>query len=359
MKQGAIAVPFSIFNSKQAIDWLKCYSLMLIFFGLFINTWEQVVAHRDLRVQPVSDGYTLFEKARTAAQKAGKTGTLIVGSSRAVLDLHLETLAKYIPRYPIQLAIDGSVFRHVLADLAEDPTILGTVLVDATLFDFWVDKIEDRAPEWINLYHVKRSETFNFYQSFEEKLQAGLNQWLPARAKGAKPYRHGLCALIKPDLWNDYVMTRESRARQADFSKTDPKRLLQFHLEDEKKLAQDHPITLTQLVERIHQVNQWVQKIQKRGGRVIFIHYPVAPEIYAIEEQFYPKAKYWDGILRENLHADLIHFKDHHTLLNFTFPDGVHLDYRDSPAFTEALVRVIDKTLVGWIKTPDLSLIKR
>ena len=87
---------------------------------------------------------------------------------------------------------------------------------------------------------------------------------------------------------------------------------------------------------RFARLEALVRKIEDRGGDVVFVTFPTTRRIWEMDEALYPKRLFWDELVRRTS-ARTIHFAEHESLSRFDLPDGVHLDYRDAPAFTEGL----------------------
>jgi hypothetical protein len=82
-----------------------------------------------------------------------------------------------------------------------------------------------------------------------------------------------------------------------------------------------------------------VDKIRARGGDVVFVRPPSAPQLRVNEEAQVPRAKGWDILLR-NTHSVGVHFDDlPASVQGLTLPEWSHLDRRCATVFTDAYVR--------------------
>ncbi|MFL6764196.1 MAG: hypothetical protein ACJ8FO_03260, partial [Sphingomicrobium sp.] len=81
-----------------------------------------------------------------------------------------------------------------------------------------------------------------------------------------------------------------------------------------------------------------VRRIRARGGDVIFIRPPSAPELRAIEEGRLPKTTGWDMLLAAT-HAQGIHADDLAQAQNLVVPEWSHLTRKCATVFTDAYVR--------------------
>jgi hypothetical protein len=81
-----------------------------------------------------------------------------------------------------------------------------------------------------------------------------------------------------------------------------------------------------------------VRRIRARGGDVIFIRPPSAPELRSIEERRLPKVKGWDQLLA-GTGAKGIHADDLAQAQKLNIPEWSHLSARCATVFTDAYVR--------------------
>ena len=77
------------------------------------------------------------------------------------------------------------------------------------------------------------------------------------------------------------------------------------------------------------------RKIQSHGGEVVFVRLPSSGKLAELFERDYPKARYWDAFAKL---ATTIHYRDVPAMAGMQCPDEMHLDQRDQPAWTKALV---------------------
>lgn len=94
-------------------------------------------------------------------------------------------------------------------------------------------------------------------------------------------------------------------------------------------------------LERTHDA---VDKIQNRGGRVIFIRCPSSGKLREMEAQFSPRPMFWEQILART-DAPGIHFEDHPSLADFSCPEWSHLTSEDATRFTQNLMPILAATL--------------
>src|SRR5438477_4523341 len=94
----------------------------------FVAIMEARLKVRGIRATAVDNESTwIHERAR--ASSLGSGAMILVGSSRMQTSIDLDVLRERTKFEPVQLALDGSSFVPVLAGLAKDAEIRGTVLV--------------------------------------------------------------------------------------------------------------------------------------------------------------------------------------------------------------------------------------
>ena len=81
-----------------------------------------------------------------------------------------------------------------------------------------------------------------------------------------------------------------------------------------------------------------VRRIRARGGDVIFIRPPSAPQLRVNEQKRIPRALGWDRLLA-GANARGIHADDLPQAQNLVLPEWSHLSHRCATVFTDAYVR--------------------
>lgn len=356
----------SISSSRQALPRLR-WSILLLSVLLstlaYVTTSEYLLK---LRGFPVtwrdSTENWVFHRAR--ASVLGERALILVGASRIQLGMDMPSLRRMTGLEPVMLAIDGSSVGPVLAGLAKDPDIRGTVLVDVMPAPIISLGTEGGVSQQYQSAYEQR-ESVSDLASRSEALEARLTQEVRSRlanySDSARPWDALRRRLLEPDATPRYLQTLPDRSRVADYGAVEmPKfylRRVVRHLGerlpfDERLSDSELERLLTgyvrqlspvdgdgQSLKGLRDIEAAVTAIQSRGGKVLLLTMPTSGLITEIDQRRYPRQLYWDR-LAVTTSAQTLHWQDHPELSGFDCPDGSHLDRRDRVQFTEALVRV-------------------
>ena len=80
-----------------------------------------------------------------------------------------------------------------------------------------------------------------------------------------------------------------------------------------------------------------LEKLRGRGGKVVFVRFPVTGALKQLEDKATPRQGPWDRLLKETS-APGIYFEDYPELANFECPEWSHLSNEQSVEFTRRLV---------------------
>jgi hypothetical protein len=343
--------------------WLRAACVAMVVFALFVAAMEFRLASRGFHAT-VLDTDQLWLQQRQRASDLGGKALVIVGASRVQLDLDLDVLRHETKLEPVQLAVDGSSFIPVLNNLAQDPRVTGTVMVEYE--DGQVDDTgrDDRATQlseaWTNR---KPRHSLPDFAYTESMLSAFVREHVRSYADGARPLTSLLKRVMNPGATPQYLVTMPSRTRLADYRRVSMPSF--YYSRVIRNLGEDVPLRngmlwsdvdaeLKSRVARISaapknaydintaHITGMVRTIEARGGRVVFLAMPTSGLIREIDTRRYPRADYWDRF-DSQLGGKGLDVADHAELNRFHCPDGSHLDFRDRAGFTGALVGVLGK----------------
>jgi hypothetical protein len=329
-------VPSSTSNSNPAgrapsLSWGRVWIGALVVAvtatGLAESTWRA-----QGRLPSVVDDSKLWGYHRWLVNSDCRR-IVALGASRIQLGLNTETICERFPSNPVSvLAIDGLPPIAALRDLAEDESFCGTILcgTDARGFS---EHAWERQQEYVdNYYRIGPSQlTEAFLKSQLQSCFVFLNPnvsllrlWQTWRLNNQLP---------SPA----YIVTKTDRSRLGDFTKV-KFNLYQYQQNRAQRLrSRATPLQFNRWIKDVREVGRWVKKIQSRGGKVVFLRMPTTGDRWRVYERIFPKNQFWDK-LSNATGATTIHFIDVPSMTPFECPDGSHLDFRDTPAFTSVLL---------------------
>lgn len=347
-------MPSSISNSSDRLPKPAAKRAFLVGLAVaFLLLTVVELRLRQIGFRPtVQDSKELWAAERGKAALLGDQALILVGDSRMQLDMDLDALAA-TGLTPVQLAIDGSEFLPVLADLAQDPEITGTILVSGDVWKLVEKSQRDRAREWVEFYQ----------REYKDLVSAKLETLLKSRVQQISALYGG--GIPAPELFKRlttpghirpfYLHTQANRQRDADYQLVEQpafyiQRVLRnlgqaVDLNGVNSQADFEALVMDKLgpSARIHfspeqfaYVNSLSQRIVQRGGKVAFVNFPSSALVRAIDEHRYPRQYGWD-VFAAHSQAPTLYCLDYPGF-DFALPDGSHLDMRDKKAFTEQLI---------------------
>jgi hypothetical protein len=342
-------VPLFTSSSKERIQenfsrpvWLHTWLLTIALVLICLGGWESFWRLQGY-IPTVEDDWGLWAAIRRQTKQQESGTVVLIGASRIQLGLHPDVFSRATNIRPLMLAIDGNSPLPVLQNLAEDPEFSGLVI--CSLIPQWLAEKKTtrrRAAKWIRKYRRQK-----WSSRLETQLATGVQQLFVFRFPGLSPGRVWRHLVHDERLKKVYAPMRPDRYRPADYSRTDLPRLKEAR---EKRARQQAlstiPLTPTVFKERIEQIQQWVEKIQQRGGQVVFLRMPSTGAIREIEAATWPRHRYWD-VFAAQMDGLTVHFEDYSTLADFPCPDGSHLDSNNAALFTEALVQILQEN--NWL----------
>lgn len=320
-------------------QWGRVWLLALFAVVLILGGME--VFWRSCGHTPtVVDDPELWSLHRSRVMDGGKDTIVLLGASRIQLDLSMDTLREIFPESNVlQLAIDGKHPLAALRDLAGNTAFSGVVLCSITSMGFQRQFRDDQDD------HVE-------YYRKNSTLNTRLNRLISSVIQGhlviVDPYlkvKRLIDRYIKSGRFPAprYLITLHDRSRLADYSMINIEKQYKYRIKRIREIyAENPPVPPEEWRRHAAEIRPFVEKIEKRGGRVVFIRLPSSGEHWEIDEQFYPRTDYWDR-LAGLTGAITIHFKDIDGMEEFNCPEGSHLDRRDAPGFTRILAAELIK----------------
>ncbi len=264
---------------------------------------------------------------------------VLLGASRIQLGFSTDDFRERYPDIELtQLAVDGRHPAATLRNLASDERFRGTVICSITEAGF-EQSCWDLQQEYVEHYH--------HHHTFHKRIESVVGSSLQSRLVVLSPqvrFDKVLRSLLAGDPLPKpiYLITRYDRSKLADYSLLDIEAHRRFRIERVLASSNRKPPIPEIWMEDVKKVEEWVQQIASRGGRVVFVRFPTSGEHWVLDISQYPKSEYWDRMAAFTS-AETIHFTDVPALTQFELPDTSHLDYRDAPAFTNGLLDELEK----------------
>ncbi|GEM_PF-1818151 len=335
--------------------WIATVLIVLVAIALWNMFW---ISHR---VYPLpKDNPDLWVYHRQRAVNADENVIVFIGASRTQIAIDQQTVRDVTGKESVQLAIAGESPIPTLRNLAEDDSFRGIVISDLPevavygkdTFEYELDIKNSVIPlynanEWIKSYKKR-----NLADKLEFRLKGFASSIIcfPSLGKNAPDALYNISTGKVLDMNKFGLGLIGQQGINTYFDRTLP---FGGDTLTEEELKMVHEIQIKMFgnqyemdrptVERysvlIKKIEPLVQRIQARGGKVIFVSYPISGDIWELNEKAFPRKQFWN-LFASKTSARTIHFKDY-PQLQFECPDGSHLDSKDAPAFTKALMEII------------------
>lgn len=297
-------------------------------------------------------------------EKVKSESIVVIGDSRPLFDMDLDVLEQGLGSRPVQLALVGSCAYPVLAELAADKKFRGTVICGIVPRMFFapggplveasekaLKRYRDRTPaqRFSHQLGMVLEERIAFLKERDLTL-AKLLERLPIPNRAALPPQR-----VPPP----YFQTTERDRRTRMVEECALPGPLQTRVKEGWTLLFTPPpppayVPKEQFLERVGKaINARfddtaaaVEKIRARGGKVVFVRFPMSGKLKELEDQATPRAGPWTRLLKDT-GAPGIYFEDYPELAGFDCPEWSHLSGPDSVEFTKRLVPYLRQALEG------------
>jgi hypothetical protein len=336
-----------VLREIPATRWPAAMVLAFVIFGATLGAWEAhwraewfVPSYRN------SDGLWALTRDRIESE-AGR-GVAIVGSSRVLFDINLETWREVTGVLPIQLALEGTNPRPYLTHVAQETDFAGLVVVGVTeglffgpdaglrgdvLKKFKERSPADRASQWLSMHLVERFMAF-YDKDIALFTIVRRQPFWPDRARMTRP---------RPEVRK---LSNSQVTRQADMwvkaSDHEPYRevtrnIWRTILSAPRPAPPPPEVMQKHMTALFESVAADVTAIRARGGEVVFVRAPSAGPFREAERMGFPRERTWDPLLTSS-NAAGIHFEDHADLQDFELPEWSHIRADQTDRFTRALL---------------------
>jgi hypothetical protein len=278
----------------------------------------------------VTDDSDLWAYQRSRVYRRGRNTLVLAGLSRIHTDFATQTFREHYPDYDVvQLAVNGRHPLAVLEDLALDEEFSGIVLCSVLELSFIGSVAEEQR---LQVDHYHRSQPIVLFEraamAWIEERWALLNDSLRLLRVFEGFVEDGAL----PSLPEGIMLADRSVASAVPLKDRELLRTRRLRGERRMYVKAEVPSPASWL-RSVELVEPLVERLRSRGGQVVFLRIPVAPELYAIDEESFPKAKYWSRI-GEGTSAVALHFEEIDGMADLEFADYSHLNYSEAPRFT-------------------------
>jgi len=354
-----------LLRAVPAGRWSVTVAAAFVIFAVALGAWEGY--WRSQWMTPStrnSDG--LWALTRDRIDDEGGRGVALVGSSRILFDINLETWREVTGVLPIQLALEGTGPRPFLKHVADETGFSGLTIVgvmeplffgpDIGLRAAALQRYRERSPadNWSQQLSMRVVEpVFAFYDP-DTALFATL------RRQPIWPERAGLIPPL-PEVRKLSNTRRNRHTEMWDRVELDP---------DYREVARrtwrtflalppppmPPPHVMEQITNAMYDdLTAQVAAIRARGGEVVFVRPPSSGPFLEFEQKVFPRSQFWDVLLQRTGAAG-IHFEDHADLRDVELPEWSHIRAGDTPKFTRALINHMRDALAARGTTrPELG----
>lgn len=263
----------------------------------------------------------------------------IVGDSRILFDTNLDRFERLTGIRPLQLALAGTNGRPFLEDLAADPKFKGVVIVGMAELAYFREGVglmktaldhgrwespADRASFLIHRELARRLALLDDDYRLSNLVDR-LDPNLRPAVEG--PYN---------DVWKIGQRVDDRQTWLWPRIEHDPR--LRAHARAAWGGFKAPVVAKDVIAMTLARTRAAVAKIRARGGEVVFVRPPDAPQLRVNEEKEIPRARGWDALLVA-AQAKGVHFDDLPAAQGLTIPEWSHLSRVCAVVFTDAYVR--------------------
>jgi hypothetical protein len=338
----------------QLSNFIKAGLLALFISLIAIISWEIHLRNKGFKVT-YDDNEALWASKRAMVYGPREQATVFIGSSRIKYDLDIPTWQEITGNQAIQLANVGSSPRAVLTDLANDPNFRGNLVIDITegvffrevaFYDWRTNKkiayYKNLTPTQRFSFQVNQLLESNFVfldqENFSINAMMDNSNVVPSR-DGVFPGLYFPIGFTLVSFDRQTIMTPEFVADTNQHNAVTGIWAYGLHQRSESPLPKDKVDAIFNSVKRD------VDKIQARGGQVIFVRPPSSGPYWEAEMKGYPRADYWDRLLKTT-GCKGVYFKDYPATADFICPEWSHLKPTDAVIYTKELIKDLQEK--GW-----------
>ncbi len=326
-----------------------------------IGAWEGYCRSERYQLKPNDDKH-LWAEQRHKLTDLSSEDVVVVGSSRIMFDIQLDTWEELEGRKPVMLAVAGSPAMPVLRDVVHNSDFAGTLIlgVSPSLYFAPLTKEQhgyNKIQKWIDHYHNRTyadrlghflavngpQKLFTFLTSTEGDFyneldlrtllkRIPLGQRLPALPPFPILYQVNedrnvnlMPQVAEAGLYQDQIKTFWNTV---------------FTPKSEDIPSEEEQLEIKNKI--ITESVELVQAFEKRGGKVILVRCPSQDNVLKIEEELYPRNQYWNS-LSKKLGVPSYYFRDYNFMNKYELPEMSHMKGEDARNFTADFIAQLKK----------------
>lgn len=330
-----------------AQPWPRILAAALSLVLVAMGAWEWRMRALGLQAGDLDDGPSFWAEQRRRLDR-GDVKIAILGDSRILYDTDLNRFESLTGVRPVQLAIAGSNALPFLEDLARAVRFNGLAIVGITDRSYFREgaglggpaleryRFESPAVRTSFLLHRGLSRALAFLDD-----NYRLNKLVRHLDEG---WRTGAQFPVPERLWKLGTVMDERQTFIWARLENDPR--VRAHQRSTWGRVVP-PISAAKILNTVERTRVAVAKIRARGGEVVFVRPPSAPELRVYEEETVPRTRGWDRLL-EGADVRGVHFADDPAMQGLVLPEYSHLSRACATVFTDAYVRAVAK-LTPWL----------
>ena len=323
--------------------WRTISLVTLALLVLLTAAWEWRMRALELVPGDLGGSYDSWADRRRLVDKQNIPVALI-GDSRILYDTDLDRVAQLTGIRPLQLGIAGGSGLPILEDIADDPHFKGLAIVgmaETSYFDTRFTVIRSRKALALSRWQSPSSRaSFGIYRVISKNV-ALLDEayQLSTMVFDLDPdWRAGVRGPYH-DVWK--IGETGAEGQSWIWRRLEHDGRLSAHARSVwHQLFPPFPAKDQEIGPILARSKAAVDKIRARGGDVVFLRPPSAPDIRAIEDRHLPRARGWDALLAYT-HANGVHADDLATVQNLVLPEGSHLTHACATVFTDVYIRKV------------------
>jgi len=315
--------------------WLIAWCVALFVCGLMAGGYEWLLHEHGyaITVQDDADLWSMeYDKLKSAPN-----GVALLGASRTEFGIDPAQLSRELGRPVAMLPVNGTVPLATLRALSQDEHFAGLAVVGMDArglqrkhWEMQQEYIDHYKKRWTLARRIHRT----LLTELQERLVLVRSAFSAVNIAERFLNHHGMPL-------RDHIVVRADRVGFIDYHHPDLAWTHAARVIGLKEYYRDNPPTPPdEWLADLTVVSGWIERIQRRGGRVVFFREPESDESLALDEANFPRDRYWDAYARI-APAMMIDFRDVPTFLTFALPDTSHIDGSDVPRYTAAFADLL------------------